>query len=233
MNKNMECIKVLLPALIETKEQKQMTKKSRDSIISFEHCVKITEDNVKYKHAIAEAWNKFLDTWRGKEYSYLCITANDVIHDPMCIDYLVKYLQENGNHSVVTAKVIRDKEEFKKGFGQQLYVNKETIDKPKDPATIIFPKGCIEEVGRVDNYYECEFVERDLLYRCKLAGWKWIQPDIILDYHPPYSGTIGNDDDRMHKALARYVSKWGGDADKEQWTHPLNDLNLNYTYTIK
>jgi hypothetical protein len=228
----MKCIQVLLPALTKTKEQEEMTNEAFKSIVSFEHCVKVTVDSNKYPNQVASVWNVFLDRWRGKEYDYLCITANDVIHDPNCLDYIVRHLENHPDAGVVSVKVIRDKEGFKKGFGQSKYEDKETMGL-KDPATMVFRRGVVEKVGRVDEYFPCEFVERDYLYRCKLAGYEWLQPDIVLEYHPPYSGTIGNDMERLNKAYNRYLMKWGGDADNEAFKYPMNDMNLDFTYCVK
>lgn len=224
-------IQVLLPALITNKKQEKMTEESLKSTISFEHCVKVTIDNNKYDTAIAGAWNVFMDNWRGKDYDFLIITANDVVHDPMCIDFMVRYANETDS-SVVTAKVVRDKKKFLKNFGQHKYKAVETVG-AKDPASILLRKGVIEKVGRVDEAFPLEFVERDYLYRCKLAGFEWRQPDMELDFHPPYAGTIGNDFERLQKALKRYILKWGGDANQEVWQYPMNDARLNFTYCMK
>lgn len=223
-------IKALLPYLITNKEQEEMTEKARKSLMSFEHCLSICEDGKKYEDQVAGVWNVFLDTWRGKKYDYLLITANDVEHDPMMVDYLVRCMEENPSAGIVSVKCTRDLEEFKKGYGQQQYTSELTTSQPKDPATFMIRKGVIEKVGRVDATFKTEFVERDFIYRCKLAGYDWVQPDVVLEYHPPYAGTIGNDRDRLHRALVKYVNKWGNDANKEIFTNPYNNLNFDYTY---
>lgn len=228
----LKCVQVLLPALQETKEQKEMAQRSLKSLVSFDYCVKVTVDKKRYKTAVAGAWNALLDKWRGKDYDYLMITASDVEHDPNCIDYLVKCMEENPKAGIVSVKVTRDYEDFKKNFGQYKYTSKLTQGL-KDPATFMLRKGVIEKVGRIDEYFPFEFVERDFIHRCKLAGYDWIQPDIILEYHPPRSGTIGNPQERLDAALRRYMAKWGGDANSEVFTSPFNNLSLDYTYCVK
>lgn len=231
-NNKLQCVRVLLPALQETGEQREMTQRSLKSLVSFDHCVKVTVDKKRYKTAVAGAWNALLDQWRGKEYDYLMITASDVEHDPNMIDYLVRCMEENPTAGIVSCKVTRDYEEFKKNFGQYEYTSNLTPGL-KDPATFLIRKGVIEKVGRIDELFEIEFVERDFIYRCKLAGYDWIQPDIPLSYHPPYSGTVGNSDERLQLALRRYILKWGGDANNELYLFPMNNLNLDYKYTVK
>lgn len=227
-----ECkkIKALLPYLNITDEQKEMTERARKSLMSFEHCLRVYEDGNKYTNAVAQVWNVFFDRWRGQEYDYLLVTANDVEHDPLMVDFMIRCMDENSSSGIVSCKVTRDIEVFKKGFGQQEYTKSLTSHEKKDPATFLLRKGVIEKVGRVDETFPCEFVERDYLYRCRLAGYDWIQPDVVLSYHPPFAGTIGNDISRLNKSLIRYKLKWGGDADNEVFTNPYNDLSLDYTY---
>lgn len=230
-----ECkkIKVLLPALIETKEQKEMFERSYKSALSFENCAKVYVNHDRFETKVAGAWNALLDAWRGKEYDYLMITASDVEHDPMCIDFLVRCAEENPNAGIISTKVERDYDKFIQGFGQQEYTSKLTEDQPKDPATFLIRKGVMEKIGRVDEQFPGAFVERDLIYRAKLAGFDWVQPDIILEYHPPFSGTLGNDEIELQKALKRYMLKFGGDANQEQFKHPYNNLSLDFTYCEK
>jgi len=225
-------IRGLLPALITNKEQQEMTDKCRKSLVSFENCLELEEDNKPYKTKVAGVWNAFLDKWRGKEYDYLLITANDTQADPMAIDWMVKCAENNPNAGMITGKVTRDIEEFKKNFGQREWTDELTRGL-LDPACFLLRKGVIEKVGRLDEYFPCEFIERDLIYRLKLAGYDVIQPDIVLWYHPPYSGTIGNDQQRLMKALRKYRIKWGGDANRESYRFPFNDMSLSYTHCRK
>lgn len=228
----MKCIQVLLPALIETPEQAKMTEDCKKSIISLEHCVKVDLDTKKYDAKVAGVWNNFLDKWRGKDYDYLMITANDTILDPLAIDYGVRCLEEHPEAGVITFHVERDLDKFKKGFGKKQYTGELTPSYSQmDPANFIIRKGVIEKVGRINQRYECEFVERDYWKRCELAGFKWIELKEVLNYHPPFAGTIGNDEKRLQKALRKYVLEWGGDAGQERFDHPFNDLNLDFTYS--
>jgi len=222
-------VKALLPYYITTKEQEEMTDRARKSLMAFDCCLHVYEDGKKYETKVAGVWNAFFKQWVGKEYDYLLITANDVEHDPKMVDFMVRCAKEYPM-SIVSCKCIRDHEEFKRGYGQQLYTPELTTHKPKDPATFLLPRGVIEMIGFADEQFECEFVERDLLYRAKLAGYTWIQPDIVLQFHPPYSGTIGNDATRLDMAYKRYLMKWNGDANEERWTHPYGDLNLPISY---
>jgi hypothetical protein len=116
-------------------------------------------------------------------------------------------------------------------MGKQEYTTKlthDTIDKRIDPATFLLRKGVIEKVGRIDEFFPVEFVERDYMYRMKLAGYDCIQPDVVTWYHPPYSGTVGNDLRRYDQAFKRYVLKWGDDPEVYQF--PFNDPSLDFTY---
>lgn len=228
----MKLIKILLPALITNKKQKKMTDDCRSSLISKENNIEIFEDNEKYETRVAGVWNNFLDKWRGKEYDYLMIVANDTVADKNAIDYMVRFAEDNPNSGMVTGKVIKDIKEFRKLDGKSEYINKQTVGLI-DPACFILRKGVIEKVGRIDEQFPVEFVERDYIYRIKLAGMDVIQPDIILWYHPPFAGTIGNDDARLRFYLRRYISKWGGDANYEKFSFPYNDMNLDYTYCEK
>ncbi len=226
------CVKILLPALITNDEQKAMTDACRKSLISFNHCVQIIEDNNKYKYAVAEVWETFFNNFRGKDYDYLMITANDTEMDCNAIDYAVKCLDEHPEAGVITFHVTRDLNEFKKGYGQSSYTGELTPNySDMDPACFIIKKGVIEKVGKVDFQFPCEFVERDYWRRCKLVGFDWIELKDVLCYHPPYAGTIGNDGPRLQKALRKYIQKWGGDAGKEVYLRPYNDLSLPISYT--
>lgn len=228
----MASIKILLPALITTKEQQKMTDDCKKSIFSLDHCIKVYEDNEKYEAKVAGVWNAFLDKWRGKEYDYLMILANDTQLDPMAIDYGVKTLEEHPEAGVCTLHVTRDLEEFKKGFGKQLRSGELTKRyENMDPANFIIRKGVIETVGRIDETFKMEFVERDYWRRCEKMGFKWIEPIETLNYHPPFAGTIGNDPERLVKAFNKYIRKHGGDAGKEKFDFPYNDISLNWTYS--
>ena len=142
-------IKALLPYYITTKEQKEMTERARRSLVSFECCLKVYEDGKKYEAKVAGAWNEFFKQWIGKEYDYLLITANDVEHDPNMVDYMVRCAESNRDAGIVTCKVIRDYEEFKRMFGQHEYTERLTTHRPKDPATFLLRKGVMEKVGLI------------------------------------------------------------------------------------
>lgn len=225
-------VKLLLPALLETKEQKRMTRECKKSLVSKENDIELIEDNKRYKTRVAGAWNALLDPWRGKEYDYLMIVASDTIADPKAIDYMVRCAEENPKAGIITGKVERDLKKFKRSVGKRQYTERLTRGLI-DPACFILRKGVIEKVGRIDEYFPMEFVERDLIYRCKLIGYEVVQPDIILWYHPPFSGTIGNSHARLQKALRRYYAKWHGDAGMEEWKFPYNDFSLDFTHTLK
>jgi hypothetical protein len=228
----MACVNVLLPALITTEEQKKMTESCKRSIFSLNHCIKLKEDHNKYETKVAGVWNAFLDEWRGKDYEFLLITANDTILDPNLIDFGIETLNEHPKAGVCTFHVTRDLEEFKKGFGQSGRSGRLTKNYANmDPANFMIRKGVIEKVGRVDEQFPCEFVERDFWRRCEEMGFKWIEPEEVLNYHPPYAGTIGNDVDRLQVALRKYVSKHGGDAGAETFDFPYNDSRLDWTFT--
>jgi len=225
-------IKILLPALLDTPEQVQMTDECRNSLITKDNDIEVIEDNERYDTRVAGVWNKFLDAWRGKEYDYLMITANDTVADPNAIDYMVRCAEDNPDSALITGKVDRNYNRFMKKSSKRKYT-KELTSGLIDPACFLLRKGVIEDVGRIDEYLPVEFVERDYIYRCKLAGYDVIQPDVVLWYHPPYAGTIGNDDDRLRFYLRRYLSKWGGDANSETFRYPFNNMNLDYRYTEK
>lgn len=230
----MKCVQILLPALIENEEQEKMTKRCKKSLISFDQCVKLTVDKKKYPAAVAGVWNTFLDKWRGKDYDYLMITANDTEADPHAIDYMVRCAEENSQAGIITGHVTRDYDDFKKNYGQYEYTSSLTVGAENiDPACFLIRKGLIEKLGRIDEEFPCEFVERDYIYRAKLAGYDVIEPAINLWYHPPYAGTIGNDSKRLQRALRKYMSKWGGDANKESYLFPYNDARLDFTYCNK
>lgn len=228
---NKSCkIHVLLPALIESENQKLMTQRCRKSLISLNYCLDIIEDNNKYKFAVAEVWETFFSNFRGKKYDYLMIVANDTEMDCQAIDFGIRCLKEHPEAGVITFKVERDHDKYVKGYGQGIYDGKlSRTYRELDPACFILRKGVIEKVGEIDFQFPCEFVERDYWHRCRLAGFNWIQLDQVLCYHPPVAGTIGNSIERLKKALRRYTLKWGGDAGLEKFTHPYNNFNLDYT----
>lgn len=206
-----------------------MTDACRESLVS-KHDLVVYEDNLKYDKAVAGVWNAFLDIWRGKEYDYVLIVANDTIATPNGIDFMIKCAEENPESGLITGMVTRDLNEFKKKKGEWKYTS-ELTKGLLDPACFLLRKGVIEKVGRIDEVFKKEFVERDFLYRCQLADYNVIQPDVITWYHPPYAGTIGNSTARLHRALRKYVQKWNGDANCEQWKYPYNDLSLTYKFT--
>jgi hypothetical protein len=220
-------IELLLPALLETEELKKMTQKCKESLVSEKYKINIHMDIKRYPDRVAGAWNNFFDKWRGKDYDYLFVVGNDTIADPKAIDYMIKCLEENPKAGVVCGKVERDLVKFKEGEGKQEYTSDLTTS-TKDPACFVIRKGIIEKVGRCDAYFPIEFVERDYLYRLELAGWSWIQPDIVLWYHPPRAATNGNDPHRFEQARRKYWGKWGGDP--EVYVFPFNDPSLDFTY---
>ena len=95
-----------------------MTTLCRKSLVSLENCLDITEDNNKYYAAVAGVWNNFFDNWRGKDYDYLFIVANDTQADINAIDYMVKYMDNHEDVGVVTGGVERKLKKFKKNYGQ-------------------------------------------------------------------------------------------------------------------
>lgn len=229
-------IRVLLPALIETPEQKEMTKRCKKSLISLNSdiCIKIQEDNKKYDTAVAGVWNAFLDEWRGKDYDYLLITANDTEADAQGIDHMVAFAEKYKGVGMITGKVERDYELFKQEYGKYRWDGESwTLNQPIDPACFLLRKGIIEKVGRIDEFFPREFVERDYIKRIKMAGYEVGQPNVVTWFHPSHAGTIGNDGQRLQRALRRYMYKWGGDADRETFIAPLNDLRLDFTHCIK
>lgn len=231
--KSKDCakIKVLLPALHETKEQEEMTVRAKRSLISLENCLDIEVDTKRYDTAVAGVWEAFLSKWRGKEYDYLLITANDMEADPCMIDFMVKAMQDNPQAGVCSSHVERDYEKFKQGYGQQVYSGELTQGySNKDPVCMLLRQGVIEKVGKIDHAFPREFVERDYIRRINLAGYEWIEPREILIYHPDRAGTIGNDYERLQRALRKYKLKWGGDASQEVFRHPYNDLSLDISY---
>ena len=225
-------IKLLLPALLTNKKQEVMTEECRSSLVSIDHCLDITDDHEPYDKRVAGVWNNFLDKWRGKKYDYLFIVANDTIADPNAIDYMIRCLEDNPEAGMVTGKVTREIVEFRKNEGTYKYTSNLTTGLI-DPACFVFKKGVIEKIGRIDEEFPVEFVERDYIYRLRLAGYKVIQPDITLWYHPPFAGTIGNDDNRLRFYLRKYIAKWGGDANMEEYKFPYNDASLDYTHCRK
>lgn len=222
-------VRLLLPALLETKEQKQMAKECRESLVSKENEIELLEDNKRYPKRVAQAWNTLIDRWRGKDYDYLMIVASDTIADPNAIDYMVRCAEKNPNAGMITGKVERNLKRFKRFAGKRKYTSKLTVGLI-DPACFLLRRGVIERVGRIDTEFPFEFCERDLIYRIKLAGYNVIQPDVVLWYHPPFAGTIGNDYKRLQFYLRKYVRKWNGDADMEQNRFPYNDASLDYTF---
>jgi hypothetical protein len=229
-------VKVLLPALVSTPEQEQMTARCKKSLISLnpEVCLKVQVDGKKYDKAVAAVWNAFLDEWRGKEYDYLLITANDTEADAQGIDHMIRCAESYPNAGMITGMVERDYDSFKKNYGQYTWDSKTlTTERPLDPACFLLRKGVIEKVGRIDEFFPREFVEVDYIRRIRLAGFDVIQPEVVTWYHPSHAGTIGNDNNRLQQALRRYMYKWGGDAYRENFLAPLNDFRLDYTHCIR
>src|SRR5258708_3445998 len=242
MTEKSKCVQLLLPALVDTEEQKQMTDLCVQSLNSqvYPDCIKLTQDNNKYETRVAGAWNALLNPWRGQDYDYLMIVASDTQADPLAIDYMVRCMEDNPKAGIVSGHVTRDLDDFKKNYGQYKYSGRLTQGyHSKDPACFLLRKGVIEKVGLIDEEFPMEFVERDFIRRIWLAGevyheletCEWIEPEEILWYHPPFAGTNGNDDARLQKALRKYLLKWAGDAGEEKFTHPYNDLRLDYTFT--
>jgi GT2 family glycosyltransferase len=175
---------------------------------------------------LAQKWNEWLDSYRGTYYDYLFVTANDVEHKEQSIDYLVDFAQQN-NIDVVSGSLGRNYEHFSEI--DDIVFSTDIADRMDTPAFLI-KKGVIEKVGRVDEYFPLEFVERDYFYRAELAGFKVAGAKMKLHYHPDESVTVGYNNERFQKAFDRYVQKWGGDALKEQFTYPFNDMSLDFTY---
>lgn len=222
-------IKVLLPALLETEEQRRMTKECKKSLVSKVNEIELIEDNKRYPKRVAQAWNALLDPWRGKEYDYLMIVASDTIADPNAVDFMVRCAEENLEAGIISGKVIRNLKRFKEYSGKRAYIARLTRRR-KDPACFLLRKGVIEKVGRIDETFPFEFVECDYIYRMQLAGYNYVQPDVILWYHPSFSGTIGNPERRLKQAFRRYVAKWGGDSYNEQFRFPYQNVNLDFTH---
>lgn len=223
-------IYLLYPNLIK---DKGLAKKSMDSVKlmmkNSKYDIEFIEDGKKYEKAVAGAWNSLLKQVVGKDYDYLFILCNDGVFHKDILRYMVNF-QINTGFDIVTAKCERDWDKWSQIAKVEL---KDTIirteTEKKDPAIMMFRKGVLEKVGLADETFPREFVERDLLYRCRLAGFAWGQPNDVAMFHPPVSTTIGNDNKRLQRALWKYVLKWGGDADQERFYFPYNDINFDYS----
>ena len=110
----------------KTKEQRRMVRDCRESLVGVRfpfnerpmtthdnNEIELFEDNKKYPDRVAQAWNKLINVWRGKDYDYLMIIASDTIADPDAIDYMVKCAEENPQAGMITGKVERNLKRFK------------------------------------------------------------------------------------------------------------------------
>jgi hypothetical protein len=232
-------IKCLLPALIQNEEQEDMTsqcKKSLQETFAMAHQrhgaqVHTQVDGEYYANRVAACWNVFLDQFRGKKYDFLLITANDMLAAPYALDYMLRAMEDYPDAGMVTGKIERNLKSFVANMARQKYTRQltpDTIEKRIDPAAFLLRKGVIETVGRVDEWFPIEYVERDYMRRMHLAGFDCIQPDVVTWYHPSHSGTVGNDMQRFDAATKRYIMKWGGDPETFQF--PFQDPNLDFTF---
>jgi hypothetical protein len=176
--------------------------------------------------ALAEKWNDFFDFYRGRDYEYLFIVANDTIGRIESFDYMVQLAYEQ-NVDLLNCNVNRNLELFE----QNLITYRTDLIEDGGTSNFLIKKGVIEKVGRVDEYFPHEYVERDYFHRVKLAGFNIKCTPMELFYHPPQSRSQVN---RLGVGIAsdRFNEKWGTGGHIPTLTNPKNDPNLNYEFCI-
>lgn len=230
----MKTVRILLTSVIFDKQQEASTKECFESISSDKYILDIHLDSRVHKLAVAEKWNEFFDWWRGKEYDYLVVMANDTLARAESIDYLVQCLEDNPRVGLLNGRMNRDRIAFlNKKIG---YSSKVEYGIKGDTSNFIVRKGLIETIGRIDDWFPYEYVERDYLYRCELAGSAYgvegMAPactEMELFWHPTSSGTRQNRRG-LQEPRIRYCKKWGDLDLIENFKHPFNDDDFDFTY---
>lgn len=180
--------------------------------------------------ALTGKWNDFINFYRGKDYGYLLICANDTLAHPDALEYMVKLMEDNPDMGVIHSTVNRDRTNFDTSLASPIEYTPSLHFDPSETANMILRKGVIEKVGEFDLLFPHEYNERDYFYRCKLAGFKLGTSSMGLFYHPNHSQ---DDPNRQGAWFARdnYIGKWGGDWMREIYECPFNNGALNFTHT--
>src|SRR5258706_15397488 len=92
-------VPILITALALDEEDVDLTVKCYNSFMNYKTSFikDITVD--PYLHgkglALTAKWNEFLARWRGKDYDYLMLCANDTEAHPDALEYMIRWMEDN------------------------------------------------------------------------------------------------------------------------------------------
>lgn len=221
-------IRVLLTSVVVDQKHADVT---RDCYLSLQsnHTLDVMVDTRIHNNALAEKWNAFFDWWRWKDYDYLLIIANDTLARNESIDYMVQLMEET-NVDLLNTNICRDFNAFQE---QELKFKRDLVEQG-GTSNFMLRRNVIEKVGRVDEYFPHEYIERDYFRRIELAGFVNRCTPMELFYHPSTSFSQINRTG-VSEAQRRFIEKWGADWPDtfEKWEKPFNNPKLDFTYCIK
>lgn len=219
---------ILVTSLINKKEQENFTKDCIASLWSEDHILDVRLDSRNCPGKLTQKWNEFCDEYRGKDYEYIIIIANDTIARPESIDYMVRFMEDNPEVGIGESKLNRSKQDF---LLTHIAYTDDYDKEVNDTSNFIIRKGVIEKVGRFNEIrYPFSKNEHDYLYRCELAGIIVAQTRMQMFYHPIESLTPENRGD-FKQYVDAYIMQWGGDWNSPRFEYPFNNPELDYTFS--
>ena len=219
---------VLVTSLIYNKEQEQFTTRCLASLSSQNHLLDIRLDSRNCPGKLTQKWNDFCDEFRGTEYDYLVIIANDTLGREETFDHMVRFMEENQEVGIGEVKLNRNLESFLKA---PVRYDPSYSVQITDTSNFIIRRGVIEKIGRFNEArFPFAFNERDYIYRAKLANVKVATIEMELFYHPEVSLTLENRGD-FYSYRQLYIQLWGGDWQDEVYATPFNSPDLDYTFS--
>src|SRR5690606_23014759 len=226
-------VHTLITAIALDNEDVELTKQCYNSFIncptSFVNDVMVDTRLHPKEQALTGKWNDFINFYRGKDYDYLMICANDTIAHPNALEYMVRLMQDNSEIGILHPTMNRHIDDFNASLNQSIEYTPELTWNPAETANMIVRKGVIETVGEFDLLFPHEYNERDYFHRARKLGIKLGTSPMKLFYHPPHSQ---EDPYRQGVSVAanNYRMKHGGDWERETFDYPFNNPDLSYVH---
>lgn len=189
-----------------------------------DHWTDIEIDN--NKNNLAKAWNLGILEAKRLKYKYIFIPNLDVILQPKLIENCVDFLENEKGFDFVSPTNSRNYEAFEKFRPVNSYEEKLNGD---SFSGFMIRSSLVDKIGYFDEGFEpAYFEDNDFSYRMRLAGIKYATLHSTMFFHKG-SGTINNDNSLQssfppffEKNKQRFVQKWGGLPDCEQYKTPYN-----------
>ncbi len=231
-------VHTLITALALDNEDVELTKQCYNSFVncktSFVNDVMVDTRLHGKDLALTAKWNEFCNFYRGKDYDYLMLCANDTIAHPQALQYMVDWMEDNLDVDIMHPYLERDRHQFDVRLNEVIEYDSIPVWSPHETANMILRKGVIETVGEFDLLLPHERNEQDYFIRAKKLGKNIKTANMRLFYHPDHS-----QDDPNRQGLsvadrnfqAKHGCDWFSGIEGEGFEHPFNDPSKNWTDT--